>query len=457
MLLTITCEGENAEGLSYLLHKNPARPQSIELNYGRAHIFYPEAEEGRYTAALLLDINPVDLARGSKDGQDGLFDYVNDRPYAASSFLSTAISNVYGTAMSGRCVKMPELALTKLPLTAGISTLPCAGGEELLAKLFEPLGYAVTAENIPLDPAFPEWGKSRYYKVSLSAEIRLADLLTHLYLLIPVLDSAKHYWIGEDEIAKLLKHGEGWLQNHPMKEFITSRYLKRRKHLVGKALAQLNEDAADERADEEKADEKIDVERLSLNQKRLGSVVAALKNSGAKRILDLGCGEGHLLSLLLKENSFTEIAGMDVSSAALEHAANRLHLDRLSERQRERLKLFQGSVLYKDKRLVGYDACAVVEVIEHLDEARISVFERAVFGYATPRVIALTTPNKEYNENYALESLRHSDHRFEWTRAEFRLWAERAAVEYGYSVSFSDIGDIDPSLGSPTQMAVFVK
>jgi 3' terminal RNA ribose 2'-O-methyltransferase Hen1 len=451
MLFTITCLGEHAHALGFLLHKNPARPQTVELNYGRAHIFYPDAQEGRYTAALLLDINPIDLAKGS-----GLFDYVNDRPYAASSLLSVAISNVYGTAMSGRCKTMPEMVSVKLPLTAMISALPSAGGEEVIAKLFEPLGYTVKAENFPLDPAFPEWGASRYYDLSLSAQITLSEMLTHLYVLIPVLDNNKHYWIGEDEVTKLLKHGEGWLQKHPMKEYITSRYLKRRKYLIHKALAMLNE--GEESAAEEQETEQEKEQRLSLNQRRLGSVEAALKNIGAKRVLDLGCGEGHLLAHLLRDQSFTEIAGMDVSFTAIEHAKERLHFDTLSERNKERLKLFQGSLFYKDKRLLGYDACAVVEVIEHLDEARLSAFEKVVFGYINPPAVTLTTPNREYNDNYSLQgAMRHSDHRFEWTRGEFRKWAKRVALEYGYTVTFSDIGDIDPELGSPTQMAVFIK
>jgi 3' terminal RNA ribose 2'-O-methyltransferase Hen1 len=340
--------------------------------------------------------------------------------------------------------------------------LPCRSGEEVLRGLFEPLGYAVRVEGFPLDERFPEWGQSRYYNLCLEGETRLCDLLRHLYVLIPVLDSAKHYWIGEDEIAKLLRHGEGWLAAHPMKEYITARYLKRSRRLVKEALLRLAEaeDAASSDADEEEDGEELEEREpgLSLNRQRLGSVVAVLKNSGASRVLDLGCGEGRLLSQLRRERQFTEITGMDVSGVALERAAQRLRLERLSGAEKERLRLIQGSFLYRDERLAGYDACAVVEVVEHIDPSRLEFFEKNVFGLVRCKTVALTTPNKEYNENYALphgDVLRHGDHRFEWTRAEFRAWVLRIAGRYGYSVRFAGIGEDDPVHGTPTQMAVF--
>jgi len=465
LLLTITYRGENAGSLGFLLHKNPARPQTFELSYGKAHVFYPVAEEEVCTAALLLDLNPVELVRDRKGKGEpsGLFDYVNDRPYVASSFMSTAIARVFGTALSGRCDKRPELVNEKLALQATVTMLPCYRGEELIEELFAPLGYTIECESFPLDEKFDEWGQSRYFNVRLSGKQRLCDLLQHLYVLIPVLDSAKHYWVTSEEIEKLLRHGEGWLDSHPSKEYIAFRYLNRRRRLYNEALAKLTEDEQEEETGEEENGK----EYLTLNQQRLGNVVAALKNSGARRVLDLGCGEGRLLDLLLKEKQFEAVAGMDVSYYALDRAKNRLHFDRLSERQRNRINLFQGSMIYIDKRLKGYDAFAVVEVIEHLDPGRLSVFEKVVFGYAKPETIVLTTPNREYNEVYGLtaddgknagkERLRHGDHRFEWTRAEFRAWAERVAVENDYEIRFSEIGDSDDKHGSPTQMGVFSK
>lgn len=462
MLLTITYSQKPATDLGYLLYKNPSRPQSFELNHGKVHVFYPEATEDRCTAALLLDIDPIDLARGKKGtvGDGGLFDYVNDRPYVASSFLSVALSRVYGTSMSGKCKHRPELAEKPLPFQARIVMLPCKGDEEIIYRLFEPLGYKVTVESYTLDEEFPEWGRSNYFNVTLEGEVRLRDLLNHIYVLVPVLDSEKHYWVGEDEIDKLLRHGEGWLSHHPERGKITGRYLKRKRSLINKAFDRLieKEPILEEEDNGLHQAEEVPEKKLNLNQQRLVSVVAALKSVHATRVIDIGCGEGNLLNLLLKDQSFEQITGVDVSYSILERAKDKLKMDRLPDFQRKRIQLFQGSLTYRDKRFSGYDAATVIEVIEHLDKNRLVAFERVLFQYARPQTVILTTPNKEYNMHYSNlypGELRHKDHRFEWMRNEFKQWAEKIVERYGYSVKFFDIGELDEEYGSPTQMGVF--
>jgi 3' terminal RNA ribose 2'-O-methyltransferase Hen1 len=459
MLLTITSTRQPATDLGYLLHKNPARSQSFELPAGMAHVFYPEASDERCTVAMLLEIDPVGLVRG--EGRT-LREYVNDRPYAASSFLSVAISRVFGTALGGKSKERPELARTPLPLRARISVLPCRDGEDFLRRLFEPLGYSVRAERHPLDEEFPEWGESRYFTVELSGEVRLQDLLSHLYVLVPVLDDDKHYWVAEDEVDKLLRRGNEWLAGHPEREVIAERYLKHQRRLSDEALSRLIEEVDPEAEGVESLNQEEETieERITLGEQRLGAVVATLKDSGARRVLDLGCGEGKLLGALLQEREFEEIVGVDVSVRSLKRARERLRVDRLPPMQQSRLKLFQGSLIYRDKRFAGYDAATVVEVIEHLDPSRLAVFERVLFGYAQPRTVVLTTPNAEYNANF--ESLpagefRHRDHRFEWSRDELRSWSDDVAKRYGYEVRFLPVGSEDPTVGSPTQMAVFVR
>lgn len=372
------------------------------------------------------------------------------------------MAQVFGSALAGQSQERPELVQLALPYQAKLAVVPCRGGEPILQRLFEPLGYTVTAQAYPLDKTYPEWGMSDYFTVTLSATTRLSDLLTHLYVLIPVLDAEKHYWVGDDEVAKLLRHGEGWLASHPERELIARRYLKRR-HLVRAALAQLmEEDDPDPDASEEvHAQEEAEIEqRLSLHEQRLGTVLAVLKNSGARRVLDLGCGEGRLLQLLLAERAFTEIVGMDVSHRALEMASERLHLEHLPALQRDRLQLLHGALTYRDRRLAGYDAAAVVEVIEHLDAARLRAFERVLFEFARPGLVVITTPNAEYNvkfESLPAGHLRHKDHRFEWTRAEFQTWATGRAGQFGYTVRFLPVGPEDPIVGAPTQMGVFTR
>lgn len=464
MLLTITTTHKPATDLGYLLHKNPYRAQSTELSFGQAHVFYPEAKEERCTVALMVEVDPVELVRGRKGakGEGGLLEqYVNDRPYVASSFLSVAMGRVFTSAMAGRSKDRPELAETKLPLSAKLIALPSRGGKDLIQRLFEPLGYMVSTTGYALDEKFPEWGQAPYFTVELTAETRLQDLLTHLYVLIPVLDNEKHYWVGQDEIDKLLRHGEGWLSQHPEKELIVSRYLKQQRSLTREALSRLVEEESSEteEAVERHDQEEQKVERpLNLNEQRMGAVLSAIKGTGAKRVVDLGCGEGKLLKMLLAESSLESILGMDVSYRSLEIAQERLKLDQLSSKQRERIQLIQGSLMYRDERLHGFDVATVVEVIEHLDAPRLAAFERVLFEFARPQSAIITTPNAEYNclfETLPVGQFRHRDHRFEWTRTQFESWAKSNAERFGYQVSFLPIGPQDPVHGSPTQMGVF--
>lgn len=462
MLLTITTTHRPATDLGYLLHKHPGRFQGYDLSFGKAHVFYPEAAEDRCAACLLLDVDPVGIVRGKGSEEGLLAHYVNDRPYAASSFLSVAISQVYGSALQGRCKDRPELPAMTMPLEARLDVLPVRGGERFLRAVFEPLGYDVEATRHPLDERFPEWGESPYFSVTVARETTLADLLTHLYVLVPVFDNAKHYFVGEDELEKLLAKGSGWLAGHPEKEEITRRYLKFRPSLYRQALARLvqEEQPTEAEGDGQRSAggaEEVLERPLSLNEQRLGAVLAAIRASGARRVLDLGCGEGRLLRELLCDRQFEEVVGMDVSIRSLEAARDRMKLDRMPEKQAARIKLVHGSLIYRDRRLEGFDVAAVVEVVEHLDPPRLSAFERVLFEFARPGTVVLTTPNREYNvmwENVGAERFRHPDHRFEWTRAEFRDWAEGIAGRFGYAVRFLPIGPVDEAVGAPTQMAV---
>ena len=465
MLLTIFTNHSPATDLGYLLHKHPDRMQSFDLSFGQAHVFYPEANENRCEACLLLDVDPVGMIRGKRrEGNDSflLGQYVNDRPYVASSFMSVAIAQVFGSAMNGRCKDRPELVDTPLQLTVQLEVLPVRGGEVFLHRIFEPLGYTVEVTRHRLDDRFPELGESSYFSVTISGTKKLSELLSHLYVLIPVFDNDKHYFVGSDEVEKLLAKGEGWLAAHPEKDQISRRYLRHQTSLYRQALTRLIEV---EQADPESVvtagppqpEESLE-QSLSLNDQRLACVATALRACEARKVLDLGCGEGKLLRELLRDRQFEEIVGMDVSIRALELAQKRLKLDRLPERQAMRLKLIHGSLMYRDKRLEGFDAAAVVEVIEHLDPPRLASFERVVFEFARPTTVVITTPNCEYNvmwETLPPGQFRHSDHRFEWTRQEFQDWANRVAGLYGYSVHFHSVGPEDSVVGSPTQMAIF--
>jgi len=462
MYLSVATTHRPATDLGYLLHKHPERVHETELSFGKAQVFYPQADEDRCEAALVLEVDPVGLVRG-KGRSDGLLDqYVNDRPYAASSFLSVALNRSLRSAMSGVSKERPELAAAAIPLEAVVTPLPTRGGDELVRKLFEPLGWAVDIERIQ-GPGSTAAEGSRYVTLRLSGTQRLSALLNHLYVLIPVLDAEKHYWIGEDEVTKLLAKGEGWLTDHPERELIAHRYLKRRHSLAREALARLAPEVAAEPEAETPADAATEARAeasVRLNDARMDAVVAALKASGASSVVDLGCGEGKLLSRLIKQGWAKTIIGVDVAARDLEIAARRLKLNQSGGPEEGRLTLLHSSITYRDRRWHGHDAAALVEVIEHLDPDRLPALGRVIFGEARPGTVVVTTPNSEYNALFpALDhgAMRHHDHRFEWTRDEFRAWAKSIEDDYGYSAAFSDIGTVDAEHGAPTQMAVFTR
>ena len=475
VLLTLTSTAPDATDLGFLLHKHPDRVQSFQLAFGTAHVFYPEAGPDRCTVALLLEVDPIRLVRGSGKGRGegfALAQYVNDRPFAASSQLAVALGRVFNTALAGRCDARPELAATPLPLQVHLPALPARrgvrgqegsrlGGPALVRGLFEPLGWQVQAHQPRLDPGF-HWGAAPYVDTRLTGTLRLADALTQLYVLLPVLDDTKHYWVGQDEVDKLLRRGEGWLAGHPLRDLITRRYLAAQGRYVRAAEARLAE--LDERPDDAQ-DEPAEVgdtaatgeRRVALKERRREAVLQALADVGARSVVDLGCGEGYHLQPLLADPRVDTLLGVDVAAGELARAERRLGLDRLPERQRAKLTLRQSSLTYRDDAVAGFDAALLVEVVEHIDPDRLATVERNVFGFARPGAVVVTTPNVEHNVRYGLEpgQLRHRDHRFEWTRAQFTGWARAVADRHGYTVEFRPVGDEDPDVGPPTQLALF--
>ncbi|MEU6024999.1 3' terminal RNA ribose 2'-O-methyltransferase Hen1 [Micromonospora sp. NPDC047134] len=470
MLLTLTTTHRPATDLGHLLVKHPGRTHAFDLPVGTAHVFYPQADDARCTAALLLEVDPTKLAaaRGRGRGRQPtttpadftLGRYVNDRPYAASSLLASALSRVYRSALRGDSRERPELAATPIPLEVRVPVLRCRGGAEVAARLFTPLGWQVTGTPIALDEGHPQWGDSPYLDLTLTGTLRVAEALHHLYVMLPVLDDAKHYWVTPDEVDKLLRVGAGWLADHPERGLIVRRYLAHRRALAAHALERLAAQCpTDEPGGEEEATDQS-TPRASLAAQRREAVHATLVEAGAQRVLDLGCGSGALLATLIGDRRFTEIIGTDVSTRALDLAARRLRLDRLPERQRNRVTLHQSALTYRDERLRGYDAAVLMEVVEHLDPPRLPALEDTVFGHARPTTVVVTTPNVEYNLRYeglSAGGFRHGDHRFEWTRTEFAGWVDRVCTTYGYSAVVRGIGDADPGLGAPTQLAVFTR
>ncbi|MCX6469847.1 MAG: 3' terminal RNA ribose 2'-O-methyltransferase Hen1 [Corynebacteriales bacterium] len=460
MFLTISARRSPAfdapSDLGFLLHKHPDRVQSFDVYGGTAQVFYPEVTDDICTVALLLEVDPVALVRGRSGARDGfaLGQYINDRPYVASSLLAVAMGKVFRSALNGRCPGHEQLVDRAADLEITLPAVP--GNPALLQRLFRPLGWTVTATPVALDSTRPEWGAAPFVSLTVRGTLRLADALGHLYVLLPALDDAKHYWVGESEIDKLIRTGGSWLATHPERDLITHRYLARQRGLKEAAIQRLVE-LDDRPADDAVAEEVVTVAR-PLVRERHDAVLQAVRELQPTSVVDLGCGQGALLASLLEIRGVTTVVGTEVSDSALSTAATRLHTDRMTERQSERLHLLLSSLMYTDDRLEGMDVAVLMEVIEHIDTDRLPTVEACVFGAMRPRAVVLTTPNAEYNVRYpglAPGAFRHTDHRFEWTRADFAAWTATTADRYGYSVELRTVGEVDAVVGSPTQMAVF--
>ena len=474
----------DAGDLGFLLHKHPDRHQVFDVSSGQVHVLYPEVGPERCTVALLLEVDPDALSRlrGSRpDDAFSLGQFVNDRTYATSSLLASAMHTVFRTAMAGRCEARQHLADAPLDLEVAVPALTCRGGTDLARRLLEPLGWRVDARPIVLDPEQPAWGQAPYADLHLRGALRLADALSHLYVLVPVLDDAKHHWVTTDEVDKLVRAGSGWLADHPERALITRRYLKHQQSLVVDAAARLEEIDAVDDADGAAAGEVSHgtpapapppgssvpgtdaAAVVPLWRLRRDAVLAALRAAGASTVADLGCGEGRLVAALLDDPRTTRVLGVDVSARELARAERNLRLERRGDRERARVQLLQGSAVHRDDRLVGLDAIVLSEVVEHVDPERLPALVDAVFAAARPATVVVTTPNVEHNARYVREGglapgqLRHADHRFEWTRQQMRSWAEAVGADHGYAVALSGVGEDDPDLGAPTQMAVLTR
>ncbi|MBC2592410.1 3' terminal RNA ribose 2'-O-methyltransferase Hen1 [Rhodococcus aetherivorans] len=462
MLLTISAARSPALAVpgdfGYLLHKHPGRVQQFGVYGGIAHVFYPEVSADRCTVAMVLEVDPVALVRGRSGGNDGfvLGQYVNDRPYVASSLLSAALAKVFRSALSGRCAGREELVESALDLTIALPAVP--GDPDLVQRVFTPMGWKVAAAPIGLDATRPEWGEAPLVSVTLVGSLRVADALNHLYVLLPVLDDTKHYWVGDEEVDKLVRAGAGWLGTHPERELVTARYLAHRRELTDAATRRLVE--LDDRLAEDAVDDDESVLSRPLVRLRHDAVLEVVRTLRPASIADLGCGSGALLGSLLALQGVARVIGTEVSAGALSKAARRLHVDRMTERQSERLTLLLSSLQYEDDRLDGLDLVILMEVIEHIDPDRLPAVVGNVFGAMRPRHVVITTPNSEYNVRYPAlveGGYRHPDHRFEWTREQFAAWTRSVGQAHGYEVAVRPVGDSDPQVGSPTQMAVFTR
>ncbi|HET7464609.1 MAG TPA: methyltransferase domain-containing protein, partial [Longimicrobium sp.] len=260
-------------------------------------------------------------------------------------------------------------------------------------------------------------GPSAFCSLTLAGCLCPGEVLSHLCVLLSIFDGAPGA-MSDAAAAELWSEGEAWLETHPERELL-ERFFRR--HGAGS----------------------------SRHGERHDAVLRALKECAPRRVLDLGCGQGTLFDRLVDDPELDEVVGVEVALDELARAEARLPAG-------GRGRLLHGSLAYRDTRLAGFDAAALVEVIEHLEPRQLAALEGAVWETARPATVVVTTPNAEYNALFDPPTRRrHPDHRFEWTRAEFREWAEGVAARHGYAARYGPVGPEDARLGPLTQMAVF--
>ncbi|MBD0021280.1 3' terminal RNA ribose 2'-O-methyltransferase Hen1 [Gordonia pseudamarae] len=445
MIATIEVTGDDARpatDLGFLLHKHPDRVQTFATTQGTATVFYSEATAQRCRVVL-----HVDGAGVRPDKSSGVSPYVNALADEASSRFVVALGKVFGDTIAGRAVTRPDLVSHVWEVTITIAAVPLRSASSP-ADLFGPIGWDVGVARQPLSPV--PWGDSAHGTITLRGRSTLRDALRQLAVLLPVLADDKHYFVDDDEVDKLDRLGDGWLGDHPRRGEIVRGYLKRIRPLTERAALRFG-DAADPGA-AAADDDRSRPYREPLARQRRNAVTELVLRSGARSVLDVGCGEGKLLAGLVSDGFAGRLAGVDVSVTELNRASARL------ARLRE-VAVWQSSLMYTDPRCRGFDAVVLMEVIEHIDTDRLAVAEYSVFDAMAPRTVVVTTPNREHNIVFGLADgeLRHRDHRFEFTRDEFAGWAAGVAERYRYAVELGGVGDDDPKVGPPTQTAVFTR
>jgi 3' terminal RNA ribose 2'-O-methyltransferase Hen1 len=459
MLLAVTTTHRPATDLGFLLAEAPSRSRAFDLPFGRAAVYFPEATDDRCTAVLQVELAPA--ASGGRGEEDApLSRYVDDRPWAASPLLSLAIARVFGSALAGRSRQRPALARSPLPLEATVVSVPCRGGETLVRRLFAPLGWEVSLAPVSVPESDGATATRRAFDLTLRGTCTLSDLLAQVCVLVPALDDPPRDPLGDDEADGLLALGGAWLRAHPERELVVGWYRGPHPSPVRDALARLTAgEAPPEPSTDEPCGAEVSFEAaLRLAEAREEAVVRLLRERRVRSVADLGCGDGRLLRRLAEEPSLRRVVGVDVSERALARARRRLDPDRMPAKAARKVELLLGSVLYRDARLAGLEAAVLTEVIEHVDEERLPALVDAVFGAARPRLVVITTPNADHDARstgLAPGAFRHPDHRFEWSRATFRTWAEATAREHGYQVRFDEVGPPDDERGAPTQLAEF--
>ncbi|WP_342431763.1 3' terminal RNA ribose 2'-O-methyltransferase Hen1 [Neobacillus sp. FSL H8-0543] len=442
MQLSLTVRGTGAETVSYLIAKNPTNLYERNEKGFKVRLVYPTFTNDEAEFLIYVQPDPIDLARNSAEKYD-ITSYINDREFAVSSIFVSAIRKALGTALNGK----PDEEYTEWvdhPFVMELNFGPVATdlNDREIEDLFKPIGYKVTIESGV--STFREKSSAKF--ITITGEQTVQNALKHISTLIPVIDNYKHYFIDEREVEKLDRYGDDWLESHPAKLLILKRALRYQSLIVKSKFYHR----------EQSTKGIVEQPKVRLNEQRYDAIVNYIKGlPNRETIVDLGAGEGKLSVQFGFIDGVKEILSIEPSSKSRVKAIKRFQEENDKERYIEP-KSLAGSLYYFDERLQNKDIIVLCEVIEHIDEHRLpNIFKTIVNDYR-PRILIVTTPNQEYNVVYEMDDeMRHDDHRFEWTRAEFREKCEQWTKDSSYQVSFQGIGEEIESYGQPTQMAIF--
>lgn len=447
MQLTIRATGQDAKVISYLLAKNPNNLYERSVNGHFIRMFYSQFAEEEVEVTFFVTPDPIGLSSNQSEIYD-ITSYINDREFVVSSIFCTFLRTALGTALNGKPKEdyiswvnhSFPLEFSFGPLASNLSNLE-------IEELFQPLGYevAITYGEVNYRVNIKKKSTARY--ITLKGLTTLQKGLRQLFVLIPVLDNYKHYYIDEKEIEKIERYGEGWLDTHPQRQFILKQALRFKEvySLV-------------ERQSEEKQNTEVE-QKVRLNDLRYEKIIQKVNEfKNRDTIVDLGSGEGKLSVKLGFVDGVKEILAVEPSESESIKALKRF--EKVQEKENFVMpKQIIGSLFYYDERLKNKDIIILCEVIEHIDAYRLPKIMRTILHDYRPKVLLITTPNKEYNEVYQLGdgAHRHSDHRFEWTREEFSDWCETQSEASEYNVTFDGIGEEHELYGYPTQMCIFTR
>lgn len=453
MQLTIKAIGENSRVISYLLSKNPSNLYDRDEKGSRVRLVYTAFTEEETEILIYVTPDPVELVRNSPNTFD-ITQYINDREFAVSSLFCSYIKSALATALNGKpkeeFIKWVDY---KFNLVLGFGPVASDLPDAVIESIFTHLGYEVNIERGLTDYSFQLKSRSSVRYITLTGHQTLQNAMRHLFILIPVMDNYKHYYMDKSEVDKLERYGAGWLDDHPMRDLIIKRSLKFKELIREVAVPQKEVFIKEESETVEETEVKV-----RLNEQRYQTIVDIVTNLPHKEtVVDFGSGEGKLSVRLGFAPGVKEILAVEPSQMSQLRAMQKWDKARASEGFLAPTQVW-GSLFYFDTRLCDKDVMILSEVIEHIDEFRLPPIMETVFVQYTPKTIIINTPNYEYNVVYEMQdNLRHRDHRFEWTREQFNSWCNELSAKYKYSVNIGGIGEEDQDFGFPTQIAVFCK